>query len=82
MAAERAQLLEMMPGTRSLVSLAFRVNREVLRTPIHSIANIEFKQIFKHANHTTRRIVSALVIKGFRALYAPAGFPYEADRWP
>lgn len=75
-------LRELMPEAKSLVCMAFRLNREDLRTPAHSVANLEFRHAWEHANHSGRRIAGLLRDAGIRALNAPAGFPMEMDRWP
>ncbi|MFC1835209.1 SCP2 sterol-binding domain-containing protein [Thermodesulfobacteriota bacterium] len=82
LAEQRQDLLELMPGTKAVVSLMFRLNRESLQTEAHSVTNLEFRHQWAHANSTNRAIVSRLQDKGIRALNAPAGFPYEADQWP
>jgi epoxyqueuosine reductase QueG len=79
---ERNDLLELMVGAKSVASLAFRLNREPLRSNCHSVANIEFGHAWRHANKTGRLIVRKLQSMGIRALNAAAGFPYEPDRWP
>jgi len=82
LAMDKQELLEAMPGARTLVSLVFRLNREPIRTVAHSMANLEFGHANKHANDAARRIVTQLQGPGIRALNAPVGFPYEMDRWP
>ncbi|MEW6111753.1 MAG: SCP2 sterol-binding domain-containing protein [Thermodesulfobacteriota bacterium] len=79
---DKQELLEAMPGTRTVVSLAFRLNREPIRTVAHSMANLEFGYAIKHANDVARRIVNELQARSIRVLNAPVGFPYEMDRWP
>lgn len=79
---EKESLLNALPGTKTVISLAFRANREALRTAVHSVTNLEFRHLWDHANRTGRKIVSALGGRGIRALNAPAGFPYETEAWP
>ncbi|MFC1580925.1 4Fe-4S binding protein, partial [Thermodesulfobacteriota bacterium] len=78
----RQDLLDAMPDTRSVMVLAFRVNQNHLRGMAHSIADYEFKQVWTDANHTTRQLVTQLQGIGIKAVNMPAGFPYEATRWP
>lgn len=81
LADQTSDLLELMPETRTVVTLAYRLNRHPLQSAAHSAANLEFSHTWKHANESARRIVRELQDKGIRAVNAPAGFPYEADRW-
>jgi epoxyqueuosine reductase QueG len=82
LADQREELLDILPGTRTVVSLVYKLNRESLRSVIHSVANLEFRHMWEHANRTSRSIVRELEGRGVRAVNPPAGFPYEADRWP
>ena len=78
----RQDLLDAMPHTQSIMTLVFRVNQNHLKSLAHSVADYEFKQVWTEANHISRRLVSELQRKGIKALNMPAGFPYEATRWP
>ena len=82
LAEQKDELLEVMPSAKTVVSTLFKLNGNNLQTIAHSVANLEFRQTWAHANHVGREIVSRLGKDGVRALNAPAGFPYEADRWP
>jgi len=75
-------ILSVFPGTRTLVSVLLRMNRENIRTPARSIANLEFHHATDEVNEVIRRIVAVLEGAGVRALNGgAAGFPMEADRW-
>ena len=81
-ADQRADIQWLLPTTRSLISIVVRMNRENIRTPARSIANLEFHHAGDEANEIARRIVAALESKGVRAINGGAiGFPMEADRW-
>ncbi len=71
-----------LPGAKTIVGLAFRLHRENVRTTAHSVANLEFRQAWSHANSVARDISLALREQGVAALNVPAGFPYETERWP
>jgi epoxyqueuosine reductase QueG/putative sterol carrier protein len=71
-----------LPGTNTLVGLAFSLHRENVRTIAHSVTNLEFQQTWGRAKQVGRAICKALAARGVGALNVPAGFPYEADRWP
>ena len=79
---ERREILALFPPARALISIVCRMNRENIRTPMRSIANLEFHHTTDEVNEVTRRIVGALDAAGIRAMTAgAAGFPMEADRW-
>ncbi len=65
-----------------MISFVCKMNRENIRTPQRSIANVEFHHVNDEINEVARHIVSVLEDAGIRALNgAPTGFPMEADRW-
>jgi epoxyqueuosine reductase QueG len=82
MADYRQDLLDAMPGTQSVMVLVFRVNQNHLKSLTHSVADYEFKQVWKDANHIARQLVIKLQRNGIKALNMPSGFPYQATRWP
>jgi epoxyqueuosine reductase QueG len=82
MADYRQDLLGAMPDTQSVMTLVFRVNQNHLKSLTHSVADYEFKQVWTDANHIVRQLVTTLQRNGIKALNMPAGFPYEATRWP
>ncbi|KGM38310.1 4Fe-4S ferredoxin [Alkalispirochaeta odontotermitis] len=78
----RQDLLGAMTDTQSVMTLIFRVNQNHLRSLSHSVADHELKQVWTEANHIARQLVIELRQNGIKALNMPAGFPYEATRWP
>ena len=81
-ADQKSDLLWLLPGTKTLVSFVMRMNRENIRTPARSIANLEFHHTTDDTNEAARKIVAALERIGVRAINGgAAGFPMEADRW-
>jgi epoxyqueuosine reductase QueG len=82
MADYRQDLLDAMPDTQSIMTLVFRVNQNHLKSLAHSVADYEFKQVWTDANHIARQLVIQFEHIGIKALNMPAGFPYEATRWP
>lgn len=82
LADQRGDLLGIMPETKTVVGMVFRVSRESVRTVEHSLANLEFRHAGDLANRTARKIVAELRDGGVRAVNPPAGFPYEPERWP
>jgi ferredoxin len=82
LAGEREHALAALPGTRSLIAMVFRMNRDNCRSPARSVANQEFHQAGEHADHTARSVTQALQDAGYRALNPSVGFPQEMDRYP
>jgi len=80
--SQKEGILEAFPLTKSIISLAFKLNKEPLRTSCHSLTSLEFSHIWKHANSSARQLVRRLQEMGVPALNLSAGFPYEVDRWP
>ena len=70
------------PTVRTLVSLVVRMNREPIRSPARSVANLEFHHTGDAVNDAGRRIVRALEDRGHGALNPAMGFPMEMDRFP
>ena len=82
LAAHRTDTLTLFPAGKALISIVCRMNRENIRTPMRSIANLEFHHTSDEVNDVARRIVRALDAAGIRAINGgAAGFPMEADRW-
>jgi ferredoxin len=81
-ADQRADILAACPPARFLISFVCRMNREPLRSPARSVANLEFHHTGDHVNEVGRRIVAALERLGVRALNPAMGFPMEMDRFP
>ena len=81
-AEQKSDILWLLPGTKTLASFVIRMNRENIRTPARSIANLEFHHTTDDTNETARKIVAALESIGVRAINGgAASFPMEADRW-
>jgi ferredoxin len=81
-ADQRNHILAVFPHTKTLVSITCRMNREDIRSPARSVANLEFHHAGDHVNEVARKVVAALQGKGVRALNPAMGFPMEMDRWP
>jgi len=81
-AAEHEDIRSLLSEARTLVSFVCRMNRENVRSPSRSLANLEFHYTGDQVNDVARRVVSALERRGVRALNPPMGFPMEMDRFP
>ena len=79
---DRPDILNAFPHTKTLMSFVVRMNREPLRSPARSVANLEFHHTGDQANDVARTIVKQLEAHGLRALNPSMGFPMEMDRFP
>lgn len=79
---QRDDILSFFPGARTLVSIVCRMNREPIRSPARSVANLEFHHSGDHVNEVARKVVAALERQGVRAVNPSMGFPMEMDRFP
>jgi NAD-dependent dihydropyrimidine dehydrogenase PreA subunit len=79
---QRADILKAFPHTRTLISFVVRMNREPIRTPARSVANLEFHHTGDHVNDVARSVVRALEDQGVRAMNPSMGFPMEMDNFP
>lgn len=60
LAGEREHARSALPGTRTLITMAVRMNRDNCRSPARSVANQEFHQTDEQANHAARSVTRAL----------------------
>ena len=81
-ADQREDILRAAPWTRSLLTFVCKMNRDPIRTPARSVANLEFHHTGDHVNEVARTVVTALQERGQRALNPSMGFPMEMDRFP
>jgi hypothetical protein len=79
---QRADILGFYPKAKTLLAVVRRMNREPIRNPARSVANLEFHHTGEDVNDVCRAVVIALEREGVPALNPPMGFPMEADRWP
>jgi Fe-S-cluster-containing hydrogenase component 2 len=78
---QRDDILGAFPPTRTLLSFVCRMNREPIRSPARSVANLEFHHSGDHVNEVACNVVRALERQGVRALNPAMGFPMEMDRF-
>ncbi|HVX14174.1 MAG TPA: SCP2 sterol-binding domain-containing protein [Pirellulales bacterium] len=79
---QRDDILRVFPNAKTLLSFVCRMNREPIRSPARSVANLEFHHTGDHANEVARRVVAMLEKQGIRALNPAMGFPMEMDGFP
>ena len=77
---EREDILRFFPHTKAVISFVLRMNREPIRNPARSVANVEFHQSGDRVNEVAHHVVAALEERGVRAINAAMGFPMEMDR--
>ena len=80
LAAQRADIARLLPTAKTLISFVLRMNREPVRNPARSIANVEFHQVGHTVNGVGHAIVRRLEAQGIQALNATMGFPMEVER--
>ncbi len=79
---QRGDILRYAPQTKALISFACRMNRQPIRSPARSIANLEFHHSGDEVNEVGRRIVAKLEAAGIRAINPSMGFPMEMHHFP
>jgi epoxyqueuosine reductase QueG len=79
---QRADILKFAPWTKTLVAFVCRMNREPVRSPARSVANLEFHHTTDHTNEVAHRFVAALEARGIRAINPSVGFPMEMENFP
>ena len=79
---QRDDILKFYPKTRALLAIVCRMNREPIRNPARSVANLEFHTTGEEVNDVCRAVVTTLEKEGIPAINPPMGFPMESDRWP
>ncbi|NOY73963.1 MAG: 4Fe-4S ferredoxin, partial [Gammaproteobacteria bacterium] len=82
LADQRDDILAVFPKAKTLISFVCRMNREPIRSPARSIANLEFHHTGEQIDGVGRSIVSALEDKGIGAINPAMGFPMEMENWP
>lgn len=79
--SDRSDILGVLPGAKTLISLVGKLNRGPIRSPARSISNTEFHQVGDSLNHVSHQVVSRLEQLGIRAVNPAVGFPMEMDQW-
>jgi ferredoxin len=82
LADQRDDILAAFPAAKSLLSIVVRLNREPIRSPSRSLANLEFHSKGDEVNHIASSIVRRLEDAGIRALNPAMGFPMEMGKFP
>lgn len=82
MVQQKRDLENIFPAARSFISIVVRMNREPIRSPARSVANLEFHHQGDEVNTIARKLVAKLERLGIRALNPSMGFPQEMQRFP
>ncbi|WP_422928510.1 4Fe-4S binding protein [Singulisphaera sp. PoT] len=77
---QRAEILAAFPRTKTLIAFVCRINRDPIRSPARSVANLEFHGTLDHTTEVARRLVTTLERRGIRAMNPASGFPMELQR--
>jgi ferredoxin len=75
-------LLRIFPDTKTIVSLVKRANRDALRSPSVSVADLEFAQAQSALSSASVRALGKLIGLGIRGIVIPPSFPMDMTRWP
>ena len=75
-------ILRIFPGTRTVLSLVKRANRESARSPSLPVADWEFSKVHSGLSDSACRIIRRLNEAGVRGVAIPPGFPMDMTRWP
>jgi hypothetical protein len=64
LADQRTDILSVFPWAKALISFVCRMNREPIRSPARSVANLEFHHTGDHVNDVARHVVAVLEARG------------------
>lgn len=78
----RADLLEIFPRAKTLVSFVSRLNPENIRCVSQAVRDLEFISTQKEADGVARKVNRILAQKGIGASNYACGFPMDLDKWP
>lgn len=79
---QREQIEALLPGARTLVALAVRLNPDNLRSVRRSAADLEFAHGVHRVDQVAWALGRALEGEGVRWASPAAGFPMDVEHWP
>ncbi len=82
LASELQGALSLLPTAKTFISLVVRMNRDALRAPPRSVANLEFHSAKDETQDAARRLIEKLNALGYRGVCPAVGFPMEMDDFP
>jgi epoxyqueuosine reductase QueG len=78
----RADILELFPWAKTLVSFVTRLNPENIRCISQAVRDLEFISTQKAADGIARKVTQILARNGIGAANYACGFPMDLDKWP
>lgn len=82
LARDLDDILQAFPQARTLLTFVVRMNPDGIRSPLRSVANLEFAHAGNETDEVARRIIAALRARNLRGINPALGFPMEMDRFP
>lgn len=79
---DRESIKKYAPWTKTLISFVCRMNKEPVRSPARSVANLEFHHTGDVVDEVAQKIVALLEEKNIRAINPAMGFPMEMNEFP
>jgi ferredoxin len=77
-----ADILEIFPRAKTLVSFVSRLNPENIRCISQAVRDLEFIRTQKEADGIAGKVTKLLAKKGVGASNYACGFPMDLDQWP
>lgn len=81
-ADQREDITAAFPRAKTLISFVCKMNREPVRSPARSVANLEFHHAHDRTNEVAHKIVAELEKRNIRAINPSMGFPMEMSKFP
>ena len=78
----RADILELFPWAKTLVSFVTRLNPENIHCVSQAVRDLEFISTQKEADAIARKVTRVLARNGVGASNYACGFPMDLDKWP
>ena len=82
LAEEKPYILRALPEARSLVALVLHTHADNIRSPLRSVANLEFHRVGDRVDEVAHRVATALSSKGHRTINPAMAFPMEMGDFP
>jgi epoxyqueuosine reductase QueG len=82
LSSEQADILRIFPGTKTIVSIVKKANRESIRSPSMAVADLEYSKVYSGIADIAGRIIQRLDTMKVRGVVIPPGFPMDMTRWP
>lgn len=73
---------QIFPRATHVIGFVKRMAAAPVRSPLRSVANLEFHAANEETAHVARKIAAELTERGFEAMATPPGFPMEIGQFP